>query len=166
MIKQRQKEQDCNINTNGKCMIETNGSLNRNDFASWEHMTTKSKPIQIDYPRWEQVATWVLYCLVTCVQNHILGYIRDVKTSKEAWDNYCLETCVHAQLHRVWSVGKPQKYFHCQHDCWNAIYLARSQQFLIKRYVCFGLRIEDKIFVWPTNLKLHNPWWWNLWKYV
>ena len=42
VIKQRQKEQDCNINTNGKCMIETNGSLNRNDFASWECIMDQS----------------------------------------------------------------------------------------------------------------------------
>ena len=28
-----------------------------------------------------------MYCLMTCVDNHTLGYIRDAKTPKEAWEN-------------------------------------------------------------------------------
>ena len=27
-----------------------------------------------------------MYCLATCVHDHILGYIREAKTAKEAWE--------------------------------------------------------------------------------
>ena len=36
---------------------------------------------------WEQGASCVMYCLVTCVQDHMLSYIRDADTPKAAWDN-------------------------------------------------------------------------------
>ena len=40
-----------------------------------------------DFPAWEQGASNVLYCLASCVQYQMLGYIRDEKTVKEAWEN-------------------------------------------------------------------------------
>ena len=39
-----------------------------------------------DYPAWEQAASRVLYCLASCVHDHMLRYIRDSKTPKEAWE--------------------------------------------------------------------------------
>ena len=33
-----------------------------------------------------QATSCVLYCLASCVHNHMLGYIRDSKTPKEAWE--------------------------------------------------------------------------------
>ena len=32
-------------------------------------------------------ASRVLYCLATCVHDHMLSHIRDAKTPKEAWEN-------------------------------------------------------------------------------
>ena len=40
-----------------------------------------------DFPTWEQGASRVLYCLMSCVHGKMLDYIRDVKTPKEAWEN-------------------------------------------------------------------------------
>ena len=40
-----------------------------------------------DFPVWEQGTSRVLYCLASCVHNQMLGYIRDAKTPKEAWEN-------------------------------------------------------------------------------
>ena len=37
-----------------------------------------------DFPMWEQATSRVLYCLVSYVHDQMLGYIRDVKTPKEA----------------------------------------------------------------------------------
>ena len=34
-----------------------------------------------------QSVSRMLYCLALCVHDHILGYIREAKTSKEAWGN-------------------------------------------------------------------------------
>ena len=39
------------------------------------------------YATWEQAASCVMYCLATCVHDHMLGYIRDAKTPREAWEN-------------------------------------------------------------------------------
>ena len=40
-----------------------------------------------EYVTWEQAASRVLYCLATCVHDHMLSHIRDAKTPKEAWEN-------------------------------------------------------------------------------
>ena len=40
-----------------------------------------------DYPKWEQVVSQVMYFLVTCVHDYIVGYIRGAETSKETWEN-------------------------------------------------------------------------------
>jgi hypothetical protein len=39
------------------------------------------------YPTWEQGASRVMYCLATCVHDHMLSHIHDAKTPKEAWEN-------------------------------------------------------------------------------
>ena len=46
--------------------------LDGTNFALWEYKM--------------QGASRVLYCLASCVHDHILGYIRDSKTPKEAWE--------------------------------------------------------------------------------
>ena len=79
--------------------------LDRNNFASWEYKMKqylvgqgywsyiigahedKPETIHANYPTWEQGASRVLYCLATCVHDHMLSHIRDAKTPKEAWEN-------------------------------------------------------------------------------
>ena len=41
----------------------------------------------VDYLVWEQTLSRVLYCLASCVHDHMLGYIQDAKIPKEAWGN-------------------------------------------------------------------------------
>ena len=41
-------------------------------------------PTHVDYPTWEQATSHVLCCLASCVHDHMLGYIREAKTLKEA----------------------------------------------------------------------------------
>ena len=40
-----------------------------------------------DFPVWEQSASIVLYYFASNVGDQLLSYIRDAKTSKEAWGN-------------------------------------------------------------------------------
>ena len=40
-----------------------------------------------NYPTWEKGASRVMYCLATCVHDHMFSHIRDAKTHKEAWEN-------------------------------------------------------------------------------
>ena len=47
----------------------------------------KPNPIHIDYPTWEQATRRVLYCLASCVHDHMLDYIREAKMPKDAWEN-------------------------------------------------------------------------------
>ena len=79
--------------------------LHRNNFASWEYKMHQylvgqgywsyikgahiDQPIETapEYATWVQAASRVMYCLATCVHDHMLGYIRDAKTPKEAWEN-------------------------------------------------------------------------------
>ena len=74
--------------------------LDRNNFASWEYKMHQylvghiegahiDQPIKTapQYATWVQAASRVMYCLATCVHDHMLGYIRDAKTPKEAWEN-------------------------------------------------------------------------------
>ena len=79
--------------------------LDRNNFASWEYkmhqylvgqgywsyvkgaQENQPNPAHAYCPTWEQVANRMLYCLASCVYYHMLGYIREAKTPKEAWGN-------------------------------------------------------------------------------
>ena len=79
--------------------------LDRTNFASWEYKMhqylvgqgywsyirgaheTQPNPTHADYPAWEQVASRVLYCLASCVHEHMRGYIRDSKTPKKLGKN-------------------------------------------------------------------------------
>ena len=47
----------------------------------------KPNPTDAKYATWEQAASRVIYFLVTCVYDHMLGYIQEAKTPKEAWEN-------------------------------------------------------------------------------
>ena len=47
----------------------------------------KPNPTNAEYATCEQTASRVMYCLATCVDDHMLGYIREAKTPKEAWEN-------------------------------------------------------------------------------
>ena len=49
----------------------------------------EDQPIITDpeYATWEQASSRIMYCLATCVHDHMLSHIRDAKTPKEAWEN-------------------------------------------------------------------------------
>ena len=40
-----------------------------------------------DFPTWEQAESRALSCFASCVHDQMLGYIRNGKMSKEAWEN-------------------------------------------------------------------------------
>ena len=71
--------------------------LDRNNFASWEYKmhqylvegAHEDQPVVTapEYATWEQDEIRVMYFLATCVHDHMLGYIREAKTPKEAWEN-------------------------------------------------------------------------------
>ena len=79
--------------------------LDRNNFASWEYKmhqylvgqgywsyikgAHEDQPVETapKYATWEQAASRVMYCLATCVHDHMLSCIRETKTPKEAWGN-------------------------------------------------------------------------------
>ena len=79
--------------------------LDRSNYSSWEYKMNqylvgqgywsyiigahedKPETTHANYPTWEQGASQVLYCLTTCVHDHMLSHIRDAKTPKEAWEN-------------------------------------------------------------------------------
>ena len=44
-------------------------------------------PTHVDHPTWEQATSCMLYCLASCVHDHMFGYIREAKTAKEEWRN-------------------------------------------------------------------------------
>ena len=44
-------------------------------------------PTAPKYATWEQATSRVMYCLAICVHDHMLDYIREAKTPKEAWEN-------------------------------------------------------------------------------
>ena len=98
--------------------------LDRNNFASWEYKmhqylagqgywsyiigAYKNQPIETDpgYATWEQAASRVMYCLATCVHDPMLGYIREAKMPKEAWENLhkifaANTTARRLQLHQI-----------------------------------------------------------------
>ena len=76
--------------------------LDRSNYSSWEYKMhqylvgqgywTYIKGAHEDQPglttpeyvTWEQAASRVMYCLATCVHDHMLSYIRDAKKPKEA----------------------------------------------------------------------------------
>ena len=39
------------------------------------------------FPAWEEGSSRVLYCIASYVHDQMVGYIRDAKTLKEAWEN-------------------------------------------------------------------------------
>ena len=39
----------------------------------------------VNHLAWEQATSRVLYCLSSCIHDHMLDYIREAKTPKEAW---------------------------------------------------------------------------------
>ena len=69
--------------------------LDRTNFPSWEYKMhqylvgqgywsyingdheNQPNPAHTDYPTWEGAARHVLTCLVSCVHDHMLGYIRE-----------------------------------------------------------------------------------------
>ena len=79
--------------------------LDKKKFASWEYKMhqylvsqgywsyvegaheNQPNPAHADHPGWEQVASCILYCLASCVHDHMLNYIREAKMPKEAWEN-------------------------------------------------------------------------------
>ena len=79
--------------------------LNRSNYSSWEYkmrqylvsqgywsyingaLENKPDNTNANYPTWEQGASRVMYCLATCVHDHMLSHIRDAKMPKEAWEN-------------------------------------------------------------------------------
>ena len=79
--------------------------LDRSNYSSWEYKMNQyfvgqgywsyingaqeNKPeiTNANYPTWEQGTSRVMYCLATCVHNHMLSHIQDAKTPKEAWEN-------------------------------------------------------------------------------
>ena len=78
--------------------------LDRTNYTSWEYKmhpyligqgywsyiqgARENQPdsTHANYPAWEQAASRVMYCLASCVHDHMLGYIRDSKTPNEAWE--------------------------------------------------------------------------------
>ena len=76
--------------------------LDRSNYSSWAYkmkqylvsqgnwsyingaQENKLKITNANYPTWEQGASQVMYCLATCVHDHMLSHIRDAKTPKEA----------------------------------------------------------------------------------
>ena len=44
----------------------------------------KPDPKEVDYSTWEHAMSRVMYCLATCVHDHMLGYIQEAEMAKEA----------------------------------------------------------------------------------
>ena len=79
--------------------------LDRSNYASWSYKMRQYllghgywsyvdgandvtlEPTHRDFPTWEQSASRVLYCFVSCVSEQLLSYIRDARTPKDAWGN-------------------------------------------------------------------------------
>ena len=79
--------------------------LDQSNYSSWEYKMNQylvgqgyrtyinnaqeNKPeiTNANYPTWEQGVSRVMYCLTTCVHDHMLSHIRDAKMPKEAWEN-------------------------------------------------------------------------------
>ena len=78
-----------------------------------------------NYPTWEQGTSRVLYCLTTCVHDHMLSHIRDAKTPKETWENL-------------------KKDFLREHIRAQASTPARVEQHATKRNVRDGLHRQDQ----------------------
>ena len=58
-------------------------------YWSYINDALENKPniTNANYPMWDQGASRVMYCLATCVHDHMLNHIRDANTPKEAWEN-------------------------------------------------------------------------------
>ena len=101
-IKEKKKKFDMNTQMGSALLTE---KLDRTNFVSWEYKMhqylvsqgywsyvegankNQPNPTHADHPSWEQPVSQVLYCLASCIHDHMLGYIREAKTPKEAWGN-------------------------------------------------------------------------------
>ena len=79
--------------------------LDRSNYSSWEYkmnqcfvgqgywsyitgaLENKPEITNVNYPMWDQGASRVMYCLATCVHDHMLSHIQDTKMPKEVWEN-------------------------------------------------------------------------------
>ena len=79
--------------------------LDRSNYASWSYKMhqyllghgywsyvagandTAPESTHRDFPAWEQEASRVLYCFVSCENDQLLSYIRDARMPKDAWGN-------------------------------------------------------------------------------
>ena len=130
--------------------------LDRNNFASWEYKmhqylvgqgywsyitgAHEDRLIKMAprYATWEQAASHVMYCLVTCVHDHMLGYIRDAKMPKEAWEN----------LRKVFAANTTARRLQLRQE------LNNIQQ---KRHDHHGIHLEDQGVVRLARLDKHKP---------
>ena len=97
----REEEEEENFNTTMNTQMGStlpSEKLDRNNFASWEYKmhqylvgqgAHENQPVETSpqYTTWVQAASHVMYCLATCVHDHMLGYICEGKMPKEAWEN-------------------------------------------------------------------------------
>ena len=67
-----------------------------------------------------------MYCLVTCVHDHMLAYIWEARTLKQAWDN----------LKMIFAANTT----------------ARKLQLCQERHVCIKVHLEDQGYVRLTHL--------------
>ena len=82
-------------------------------------------PTHADYPTWEQATSHVLYCLASCIHDHLLNYIQEAKTPKEVW-------------------GEPQEDFRGQHDRKKASTPSRVERYTTEGHVNRQLHLEDQ----------------------
>ena len=79
--------------------------LDRSNYASWSYKMhqyllghgywsyvegpndTTPELTHKDFSPWEQEASRVLYCVVSCVSDQLISYIQDAKKPKDAWAN-------------------------------------------------------------------------------
>ena len=82
-----------------------------------------------------------MYCLVSCVHDHMLGYIRKAKTRR--------------------NLGESQEDIHRQYDGMKASTTPRVEQYPTKGYVHHKLHLEDQGALWLTRLNKHQRggWW-------
>mgnify|MGYP002775871015 FL=1 len=95
--KEKMEDTTINMNTQMGSSLPSE-KLDRSNYSSWEYKMNQylvgqgywsyingaqeNKPeiTNANYPTWEQGASRVMYCLATCVHDHMLSHIRDAKT--------------------------------------------------------------------------------------
>ena len=93
--------------------------LDKSNFASWKYKmhqylvdqgywsyiegAYENQPnlAHANYPGWEQAASHALYYLASCVHDHMLGYIREATTPKEAWGNLKKNFAADTDAHKL-----------------------------------------------------------------